>query len=183
MAEKKDNKSSNGKWIFLGLVLVLFLIVSFIYPNKMEPILLMFKNLMLQILTILVLVYVIMLLTNYFVDNNKLKKYMGDDAGIKGLMISIISGILSVGPVYIWYPLMKDLQSKGVKNKYLAIFLYNRGIKIQWLPMLILYFGWKYSLTLLFMMALISIPQGIVTEKLIEFRNYPPYDQNRTTTG
>ena len=167
MAEKKDNKSSNGKWVFLGLVLVLFLIVSFIYPNKMEPILLMFKNLMLQILPILVLVYVIMLLTNYFVDNNKLKKYMGEDSGLKGWMISIISGVLSVGPIYMWYPLMKDLQTKGVKNKFLITFLYNRGIKLQWLPMLILYFGLKYSLTLMIVMAVMSIPLGIITEKLI----------------
>lgn len=167
MAEEKDHKSSNGKWIFLGLVLVLFLIVSFIYPNKMEPILLLFKNLMVQILPILILVYVIMLLTNYFVDNDILKKHMGEDAGIKGWAISIISGILSVGPIYMWYPLMKDLQTKGVKNKFLITFLYNRGIKLQWLPMLILYFGLKYSLTLLIVIGVMSIPLGIITDKLI----------------
>jgi len=167
MAKKKDNKSSNGKWIFLGIVVVLFAIVSVIYSNKMEPILLLFKKLMLQVLPILVLVYAIMLLTNYFVDNNKLKKYMGEDAGIKGWVISIVSGILSVGSIYMWYPLMKDLQSKGVKNKFLVTFLYNRGIKLQWLPMLILYFGLKYSLTLLFVMAVMSIPLGIITDKLM----------------
>ena len=133
----------------------------------------MFKRLILQILPVLLLVYFIMLLTNYFVDNKKLKKYMGEDAGFKGWVISIVSGIISVGPVYMWYPLMKDLQTKGVKNKYLVIFLYNRGIKLQWLPMLILYFGLKYSLTLLFIMALISIPQGIITEKLIELKKNP----------
>jgi len=167
MAEKKDNKSSNGIWIFLGLVLALFVVITFIYPNKMEPILLMFKNLMLQILPILVLVYIIMLLTNYFVNNDKLKKYMGEDAGIKGWMISIVSGVLSVGPIYMWYPLMKDLQTKGVKNKFLITFLYNRGIKLQWLPMLIFYFGLKYSLTLLIVMAVMSIPLGIIADKLI----------------
>jgi uncharacterized membrane protein YraQ (UPF0718 family) len=167
MAVKKDNKSSKGKWIFLGSVLVLFTVVSFIYPNKIEPILLMFKKLMLQILPILALVYVIMLLTNYFVDNDKLKKYMGEDAGVKGWIISIISGILSVGPIYMWYPLMNDLQLKGVENKFLVTFLYNRGIKLQWLPMLILYFGIKYSLTLLIVMAVMSIPLGIITGKLI----------------
>lgn len=167
MAEKKDNKSSNVKWIFLGIVVVLFAIISIVYPNKMEPILRLFKNLMVQILPILALVYVIMLLTNYFVDNDKLKKYMGEDAGIKGWVISIVSGILSVGPIYMWYPLMKDLQSKGVKNKFLVTFLYNRGIKLQWLPMLILYFGLKYSLTLLFVMAVMSIPLGIITDKLM----------------
>lgn len=167
MVEKNDKNSSNGKWIFLGIVFLLFAIVSIVYPNKMVAILLLFKRIMLQLLPILVLVYIIMLLTNYFVDNNKLKMYMGENAGIKAWLISIVSGILSVGPVYMWYPLMKDLQAKGVKNKFLIIFLYNRGIKLQWLPMLILYFGLKYSITLLIVMAVMSIPLGIITDKLI----------------
>jgi uncharacterized membrane protein YraQ (UPF0718 family) len=173
MQPTEEDKKNKGKWIFLISVIILLFFVFVIDSTKIEPILKMFKRLILQILPVLLLVYFIMLLTNYFVDNKKLKKYMGEDAGFKGWVISIVSGIISVGPVYMWYPLMKDLQTKGVKNKYLVIFLYNRGIKLQWLPMLILYFGLKYSLTLLFIMALISIPQGIITEKLIELKKNP----------
>jgi len=170
MQHKEKNKKSNGKWFFLISVLILMLVIFAVDSTKIKPILKMFETLMLQILPVLVLVYFIMLLTNYFVDNKILKKYMSEDSGVKGWLISIVSGIISVGPVYMWYPLMKDLQSKGVKNKYLVIFLYNRGIKIQWLPMLILYFGLKYSLTLMVVMAIMSIPQGIIAEKLIEFK-------------
>lgn len=166
----EKNKNNNGKWYFLISVLILMLVIFALDSAKILPILKMFENLMLQILPVLVLVYFIMLLTNYFVDNKILKKYMSEDSGVKGWLISIVSGIISVGPIYMWYPLMKDLQSKGVKNKYLVIFLYNRGIKIQWLPMLILYFGLKYSLTLMVVMAIMSIPQGVIAEKLIEFK-------------
>ena len=170
MKHTEKDKKNNGKWFFLISVLILMLVIFAVDSTKIRLILKMFENLMLQISPVLVLVYFIMLLTNYFVDNKRLKKYMGEDSGVKGWLISIVSGIISVGPVYMWYPLMKDLQSKGVKNKYLVIFLYNRGIKIQWLPMLILYFGLKYSLTLMFIMAIMSIPQGIIAEKLIEFK-------------
>ena len=169
--EEKVDRKNNGKWYFLVGVILLLLVILVFDSTKIPLILKMFNKLIVQILPVLVLVYFVMLLTNYFVDNKKLKKYMSEDAGFKGLAISIIAGILSVGPIYIWYPLMQDLQSKGVSNKYLAIFLYNRGIKIQWLPMLILYFGLRYSITLMFMMALVSIPQGILTEKLIELKN------------
>jgi len=92
---------------------------------------------------------------------------MGEEAGIKGWVISIITGIISMGPVYMWYPLMKDLQNKGIKNRFLVAFLYNRGIKLQWIPLLIQFFGWVFSLTLLIVMAIFSVPQGIITEKLI----------------
>ena len=167
----KTQKSNIGKWLFLGIVLLLFVVLYFYNPEKGQLILTTFKKLMLQILPILILVYFIMLVTNYFVNNDKLKKYMGEDAGAKGWFISIVSGILSVGPVYMWYPLMKDLQDRGVKNKFLITFLYNRGIKLQWLPMLILYFGLKYSITLMVVMAIMSIPTGIITEKLINYTN------------
>ena len=133
----KKNKISIGKWIFIVTVLIIFVVIFVVSPEKGAVILVNFKKLMIQILPILFFVYVIMLLTNYYIDNDKIKKYMGEDAGIKAWVISILSGILSVGPVYMWYPLMKDLQNKGVNNRFLVTFLYNRGIKLQWLPMLI----------------------------------------------
>ncbi|MFK5957322.1 MAG: hypothetical protein QM495_00465 [Lutibacter sp.] len=168
MEKKEHIKKSYGKWIFLAVVILILGIIYFVNSNKFILILEQFQNLLFQIIPILFIVYFIMLLTNYFIDKNKLKKYLGKDAGVKGWVITIISGILSIGPLYLWYPLMKDLQEKGVKDRFLVTFLFNRGIKLQWLPMLIIYFGLKYSLILLFTMAIVSIPQGIITEKLIK---------------
>lgn len=163
----KSNDSNRGKWIFFGAVFVLFIGMYFYSPKKGLLILVNFKKLILQILPVLFFVYAIIIITNYYLDKDKINKYMGEDAGLKAWLISILSGIISAGPVYMWYPLMKDLQNKGVKNRFLVTFLYNRGIKLQWLPMLILYFGLKYSLLLMIVMAIISVPTGIITEKLI----------------
>lgn len=165
---KTKTKKSNGKWYFLVIVLVLLLTVYLVDPDKIEPILRLYTKTLSQIAPIFLLVYVIMLLTNYFVNNETLQKHLGKDAGFKAWLIAIVSGMLSIGPVYMWYPLMHDLQTKGVKDKFIATFLYNRGIKLQWLPMLILYFGLKYSLTVLLVMIILSIPQGILTEKMIQ---------------
>lgn len=92
---------------------------------------------------------------------------MGEDAGFKGWMIAIVAGIISMGSIYVWYPLLKDLQEKGVKDKFIVTFLYNRGVKLQWMPILLLYFGWIYSVTLLVVMSVMSVFQGIITEKLM----------------
>ena len=165
---KTKIKKSNGKWYFLVIVLVLLLSIFLVDPDKIQPILGLYTKTLLQIAPIFVLVYVIMLLTNYFVNNDALQKHLGEDAGFKAWLIAIVSGMLSMGPVYMWYPLMHDLQAKGVKDKFIATFLYNRGIKLQWLPMLILYFGLKYSLIVLLVMTILSIPQGILTEKMIQ---------------
>ena len=167
MKDSAKSKKSMGKWYFLIIVVLAYLSIYFFLPDKMMPILCFYVKLILQILPIFLLVYVIMVLINYFVNNKVLQKYMGEEAGIKGWVISIIIGILSSGPIYMWYPLMKDLQNKGIKNRFLVAFLYNRGIKLQWLPLLIQFFGWTFSLTLLIVMAIFSVPQGIITEKLI----------------
>jgi len=99
---EKVERKNNGKWYFLVGVIILLLVILVFDSTKIPLILKMFNKLIVQILPVLVLVYFVMLLTNYFVDNKKLKKYMSEDAGFKGLAISIIAGIISVGPIYIW---------------------------------------------------------------------------------
>jgi len=165
--EPKQGKKGKGKWLFLLVVLVAYLSIFLISIPQALVISRFFVKLLKQILPIFLLVYVVMLLTNYFVNNKTLRKWMGEEAGIKGWFISIVTGIISMGPIYMWYPLMKDLQAKGVKNKFLATFLYNRGIKLPWVPMLVIYFGWIYSIVLLLVMAILSIPQGMITEKIM----------------
>ena len=168
MKKEKANKSSNGKWIFLAIVLGLYGLSYFVYPEDFVPIFNSFIKLVKQIAPIFLLVYALMVLINYFINNQTLKKYMGENSGIKGWLIAIVSGILSIGPIYMWYPLMKDLKDSGVQNKFVAAFLYNRGIKLQWLPMLVLYFGWKYSITLLLVMLVFSVFQGMIIDKIVK---------------
>ena len=161
---KKNNK--NGKWIFLIVVSVIYLSTYFLFQDKFGLISSMFLDLVIKIIPIFIVVFLLMVLINYFIDNKMIKKTMTDKSSHKLWLISIVSGIISMGPIYLWYPIMKELLDKGLKYRYVAAFLYNRGIKLQLLPMLILYFGITYSLTLMIVMAVLSIPQAIIIEKL-----------------
>ena len=49
-----------------------------------------------------------------------------------------------------------------------SIVINNRAVKIPLLPMLIVYFGLTYSIILMIVMILISLVQGITTEKAME---------------
>jgi uncharacterized membrane protein YraQ (UPF0718 family) len=60
----------------------------------------------------------------------------------------MLAGILSAGPVYAWFPLLKGLREKGADASLIAIFLGNRAVKPFLLPVMISYFGWKYVLVL-----------------------------------
>jgi hypothetical protein len=50
-----------------------------------------------------------------------------------------------MGPIYAWYPLLKELREKGAANSLIAIFLGNRAVKPFLLPIMISYFGWVYA--------------------------------------
>jgi len=126
------------------------------------------KNIFIQILPVILIIFLLMSLTNYFLQPKILVKYIGKNSGLKGWIISIIAGILSTGPIYMWYPLLNDLQKHGMRSGLISAFLYNRAVKIPLIPLLVVYFGLVYTLILLFTMICISIVQGFLTEKIME---------------
>jgi uncharacterized membrane protein YraQ (UPF0718 family) len=70
---------------------------------------------------------------------------------------SIIFGIISSGPIYAWYPFLKQMREKGVSLGAIASFLYARAIKIPFLPFLIYFFGFKYAFAFIGVLLIFSI--------------------------
>jgi uncharacterized membrane protein YraQ (UPF0718 family) len=104
---------------------------------------------------------------NYLIDKKNLKKYLGSSKSIKGWLIAIAGGIISTGPIYVWYPMLKDLMKKGVKEGFIITFLYNRAVKIPLIPMLVVYFGLGFTIVLTFVMIIMSVIQGLIYEKIM----------------
>ena len=163
----KNRKRYTG-WYFLLGVLGIYIIVSLFTPSSVLSSLKFFINIIVQVAPVFLLIFALMTLTNYLVSPKALVKYMGKDSGMKGWIIAIIGGILSTGPAYMWYPLLSSLQKQGVRNALIAIFLYNRAVKIPLLPLIVFYFGLPYTVTLTTVMIIISVFHGILTEKLME---------------
>lgn len=159
---------SYGGWYFLGLVLFSYVVTFFVNSKLIYSALKFSKNIFIQILPVILIIFLLMSLTNYFLQPKILVKYLGKNSGLKGWIISIIAGILSTGPIYMWYPLLNDLQKHGMRSGLISAFLYNRAVKIPLIPLLVVYFGLVYTLILLFTMICISIVQGFLTEKIME---------------
>ena len=164
---KTTSTKSKGQIYFLISTIIIFIVLALINTQKGLNALIYLKKILIKVIPILVLVFVLTFLVNYFVKPKKLIKYLGKESGFKGWLIAIISGIISSGPIYMWYPLLKELNDKGMRVGLIATFLYNRAIKIPLLPLLIVYFGLKYSIVLLIMMVIFSILQGLTIEKLM----------------
>jgi len=61
-------------------------------------------------------------------------------------LLSSAAGIISMGPVYAWYPFLSSLKEKGASDFNLANFLSNRAVKPALIPLMIAYFGWRFSI-------------------------------------
>ena len=110
-------------------------------------------------------------ISNYFLKPKIVIKYLGGESGIKGWILAILFGILSHGSIYVWYPFLKDLRKQGMRLGLLAVFLYNRAVKIPLLPIMILYFGIPFVVVLMVYMIITSIIEGKILE-IIEYASF-----------
>ena len=167
---KKLLEKISGRWIFFIAIIVFYLILLFTNFPLAKDALIRSLNLLQKIVPIFILVLILIFLSNIFLDYKKTIKFLGKGAGLKGWFISIIGGILSMGPIYMWYPILSDLKEKGMKDYFIAAFLYNRAIKIPLLPMMIFYFGLPFTIILTFYMILFSIINGILVGKFLKLK-------------
>ncbi|MCD4704283.1 MAG: hypothetical protein K8R64_08355 [Methanosarcinaceae archaeon] len=162
-----NEKGNSSGWYFLLGVICMYLLAAIFDPKKTVSAIGMFSDVSMEILPSLGLMFVFMALMNYYVNPKKLSATMGKDAGLKKWIITIVAGLISTGPIYIWYPILGDLREKGVGYGLIASFLYNRSIKIPFLPILASYFGVTYLICLTTVTISMSVVQGLVIERLM----------------
>lgn len=156
--------------VYFLLIIILTYIILLIFDSKLFfSCLDFFFNILSNIIPILILVFVLMVFTNYFITQKFILKHM-KKKGIKKWFFVIIGGILSTGPIYMWYPLLADLKNKGLNYGFIACFLYNRAVKIPLLPLMIFYFSFKYVMILALVMIFMSIFQGVIINKIMEVK-------------
>jgi len=163
----KDKLSKiSGSWYFLITVVLIHFLFSIFSKEIFLDSLVLFYELIYRIVPIFIFIFIFMTLSNYFITPKFIIKHL-KKKGIKKWIFMIAGGILSSGPIYMWYPLLSDLKDKGLSYGLITCFLYNRAIKIPLLPLAIIYFSWQYLFVLTIVMIFVSIVQGILIDKLM----------------
>ena len=160
-------KEISNSWVFLIIVFLFYIVVGFFDFSLIYNSLVYLGGVVLRVFPILVVIFVLMFITNYFVTNQFIIKHFRSK-GVKKWIYAVIGGTLSSGPIYMWYPLLAQLKQKGVNNGLIACFLYNRSIKLPLLPIMLLYFDWKYITILLIVMIVFSIIQGWILNSVVK---------------
>jgi len=153
-----------ASWIFFIAVVTIYLVVCLIDVGVAVDSLSNFSSLFFKILPTIVAVFILIFVFNLFVDPKTLVKYLGSGSGVVGWLVAIVGGIISTGPIYMWYPLLSDLKEKGVRTALLATFLYSRAIKPALLPLMIHYFGLAFAVIVCIYIGIFSIINGGLVE-------------------
>jgi uncharacterized membrane protein YraQ (UPF0718 family) len=161
-------KKGRGSLLFLLIVIILYGITTLFDDQLALDAFELAGKLLYRLLPVLFLVFALIFLSNLLIRPDWVRLNVGKESGLKGWVVAVISGVLSVGPVYPWYALLKDLKAKGMRTALIAVFLYNRGIKLPLLPLMIHYFGLAFTLILAIYLTLFSLLSGLIMEKAVD---------------
>lgn len=168
--ERRGRGPGTSTVLFLASVLVVYGVLLAVTPDKGFAALKGSGNVFLNIVPALSLVFAVMLVLNLSVKPTRIARFVSKESGIKGVALSTAAGIISTGPIYAWYPLLKELKEKGATNSLLAIFLGNRAVKPFLLPVMVAYFGWAYALILTVLTVAAAIAIGYLLGALTKER-------------
>ncbi len=166
--EKTNNaRQAMRAWLFLFFVAGVFAVTALFSPAVASRALVSFGSLLTRIVPALALVFCLIFLANLFLERKWLAKYLGKTSGVRGWALAVMCGILSVGPLHAWYPLLGDLKAKGMSSALVATFLYARALKLPLLPLMVHYFGVEFTVTLSLCIITFSVLNGLLVRRIV----------------
>lgn len=157
-------------WLFLVVVLLLYGAVALIDRNALRQAVDVSVSIARQVLPVFGIVLALTFLFHWLIKPKQVTRHLGQEAGLTGWALAAIGGLLSMGPIYMWFPLLADLWAQGMRTALVATFLYNRAIKLPLLPFLVHYFGWRFVVVLTAYMLIFSVLNGLIVERFVSAR-------------
>ncbi|MDX2504474.1 MAG: permease [Gammaproteobacteria bacterium] len=155
----------NGRYFFL-LVLIGYVLLYSVYPDKTLTALAKSLSTMLHLLPVFLVVIALMALFSALMSAKRIAKLLGRQSSIKGWAIAVVGGILSHGSSFIWYQMLANLREQNVRDGLLVTFLYARAIKLPWLPLMVSYFGYAFTILLVIYIISGALVQGMIIERM-----------------
>lgn len=158
----------SGRLKFLLFTLALYGATALFDPALALAALKYFTVILAKVVPVLALVFVVLFLTNLFLKPERIRRHLGSESGLRGWFYAVVGGIFISGPPYVLYPMLGELQKHGARNALIATMLYNRNVKIHFLPAIIYYFGLRYTVVLSVYILLFSLVNGKLLEMLVK---------------
>jgi uncharacterized membrane protein YraQ (UPF0718 family) len=160
------------------LSFAVFTLVSFLIgfqPGK--DISINFKQFFIEMITFIPFLFIIIGLFDVWFPKAKIEKHIGQESGMKGIILVILLAMLQAGPLYGAFPVAYILHKKGASIK--NIFVYLGAFSCLKIPMLGIemgYLGWKFTLVRTLVSLPLFIGAGYFMEHHLKDKNFTIHD-------
>ncbi|MBN2566759.1 hypothetical protein JXB02_01580 [Candidatus Woesearchaeota archaeon] len=161
-----SRKRPHATIILASVVLCAYAVTGLSDPQLLGQALQTAAGMALRILPPFAMVFAILVALDRWLDPKALKRLLGAGSGARGWMLILLSGIVSAGPLYAWFPALAHAKGEGVSEGRIAGFLYARAVKPALLPVMILYFGAWYAAVFSAGIIMLAIVQGLAIDRL-----------------
>lgn len=166
----KDFFKKNRFDLALAIAFGIFVFISFIAPFSPGIAAAQnFADFFIELISFIPLMFVLVGLFDVWFPKEVVEKYIGKDAGLKGIFLVILLAMIQAGPLYGAFPVAYLLWKKGcsVSNIFIYLGAFS-SLKIPLLTFEISFLGLKFTL----LRTLISLPLfiliGFIMEKLLK---------------
>lgn len=153
---------------FLTTVCFLYVLSYFLSPKETLGCFQNFLMDFLRVLPILLVVFFVMFLSYMFLKPSIIKKHLGEDSGVRGWIFASLASIFMAAPIYLLFPLLKELKSQGMKNSLIAVFLNNRNVQPAFLPVLVFYFGLPFTIVFSILILCYALLSGFLVGQFVK---------------
>jgi uncharacterized membrane protein YraQ (UPF0718 family) len=108
--------------MLLSMLLILF-VLHFFYPSLVKNASLSALDSLKEMLTLLPPIFILLGLLDVWAPKEVMMRYLGEEAGLKGIIISYLFGAVAAGPLYAAFPVAVVLIRKGCSYRNLMIFM------------------------------------------------------------
>jgi len=157
-------KNKQYLWLFIYLVATL---VSFAFGfNPGKEVFGNFTQFFIEMVTFIPFLFIIVGLFDVWFPKEQVEKHIGQESGMKGILIVIVLAMLQAGPLYGAFPVAYILYKKGASIKNIFIYLGAfTSLKIPMVGMEIGYLGIQFTLA----RTLVSLPLFITVGYFMEW--------------
>jgi len=132
-----------------------------------------FTKFFIEMVTFIPFLFIIVGLFDVWFPKEKVEKHIGQESGIKGILLVIILSMLQAGPLYGAFPVAYILYKKGASIKNIFIYLGAfTSLKIPMLGIEIGYLGIQFTLARTLVSLPLFIAIGYFMEWHLEDRNF-----------
>lgn len=127
-----------------------------------------------EMIMIMPVIFVLTALLDMWVPKEKILKYLGEESKIKGVVLALVLGSISAGPIYAAFPLCVMLHKKGASVRNLVIILSAWAvIKVPMLLNEIKFLGVKFMAVRWVLTVIAILLFSWLTAKLVKDKDLP----------